>query len=208
MDIKLGGISYELLDEALGQARDARLQILDAMGEAISEPRESFSPYAPRMTILHVDPDKLGAVIGSGGETVRSIEDQCDVSVDIEDDGTIYVAATSGPCAEKAQAMIEALTEEAEVGQIYTGRVARTTNFGAFVEILPNTDGMVHISQLSNEYVDSVEDVVHIGDEIMVMVTNIDRDGKIRLSRQAVLEGWTPEEARAADRPGGGRNRR
>jgi len=208
MDIKLGGISDELLDEALEQARQARLQILDVMTGAIAEPRESFSPYAPRMTIMHVPQDKLGAVIGSGGETVRSIEEECDVSVDIEDDGTIYVAATSGPCAEKAQAMIEALTEEPEVGQIYTGRVARTTNFGAFVEILPNTDGMVHISQLSNEYVDNVEDVVQVGDEIMVMVTNIDREGKIRLSRQAVLEGWTPEEARAADRPGGGRSRR
>ena len=208
MDIKLGGISYELLDEALEQARDARLQILDVMEEAISEPRIDMSPYAPRMTIIQVSQDKLGAVIGPGGETVRSIEDECDVSVDIEDDGTIYIAATNGPCAEKAQAMIEALTEEPEVGQIYTGRVARITNFGAFVEILPNTDGLVHISQLSNEYVDNVEDVVQVGDEIMVMVTNIDREGKIRLSRQAVLEGWTPEEARAADRPGGGRSRR
>lgn len=207
MDIKLGGISYELLKEALGQARDARIEILDTMSGAISEPREDLSPYAPRMTILQVNPDKLGAVIGSGGETVRSIEEQCDVSVDIEDDGTIYVAATDGPCAEKAVAMIEALTEEPEVGQIYTGRVVRTTDFGAFVEILPNTDGMVHISQLSNEYVDSVRDVVQVGDEIMVMVTNIDREGKIRLSRQAVLEGWTPEEARANDRPGGGRRR-
>jgi polyribonucleotide nucleotidyltransferase len=208
MDIKISGISYELLEEALAQAREARLQILDVMSEAIPEPREDMSPYAPRMTIMQVDPSKLGAVIGSGGETVRSIEEECDVSVDIEDDGTIYIAATNGPCAEKAQAMIEALTEEPEVGQIYTGRVVRTTDFGAFVEILPNTDGMVHISQLSNEYVDSVEDVVQVGDEIMVMVTNIDREGKIRLSRQAVLEGWTPEEARAADRPGGGRKRR
>jgi polyribonucleotide nucleotidyltransferase len=208
MDIKLGGISYELLDEALGQARDARLQILDVMSGAISEPRVDMSPYAPRMTIIQVSQDKLGAVIGPGGETVRSIEDECDVSVDIEDDGTIYIAATNGPCAEKAQAMIEALTEEPEVGQIYTGRVARITNFGAFVEILPNTDGLVHISQLSNDYVDNVEDVVQVGDEIMVMVTNIDREGKIRLSRQAVLEGWSPEEARAADRPGGGRSRR
>ncbi|MEA3377762.1 MAG: polyribonucleotide nucleotidyltransferase [Chloroflexota bacterium] len=208
MDIKVGGISYELLEEALSQAREARLQILDVMSDAISEPRADLSPYAPRMTIMQVSPDKLGAVIGSGGETVRSIEDQCDVKVDIEDDGTIYIAATSGPCAKKAKAMIEALTEEPEVGQIYTGRVVRTADFGAFVEILPNTDGMVHISQLSNEYVESVEDVVQIGDEIMVMVTNIDRDGKIRLSRQAVLEGWTPEEARAADKPGGGRRRR
>ena len=208
MDIKLGGISYELLEEALGQALDARLAILDVISGAIEEPRDDLSPYAPRMTIIHVNPDKLGAVIGSGGSTVRSIEEECDVSVDIEDDGTIYVAATSGPCADKALAMIEALTEEPEVGQIYTGRVARTTDFGAFVEILPNTDGMVHISQLSNEYVDSVDDVVHVGDEIMVMVTNIDREGKIRLSRQAVLEGWTPEEARAADKPSGGRRRR
>lgn len=208
MDIKIGGISYELLEQALGQAREARLQILDAMSEAIAEPREDLSAYAPRMTIIQVDPKKLGAVIGSGGETVRSIEEECDVNVDIEDDGTIYIAATSGPCAEKAQAMIQALTEEPEVGQIYTGRVARITNFGAFVEILPKTDGMVHISQLSDEYVDNVEDVVQVGDEIMVMVTNIDRDGKIRLSRQAVLEGWTPEEARAADQPGGGRSRR
>jgi len=208
MDIKLGGISYELLEEALGQARDARMAILDVMDQAISEPRDDMSPYAPRMTILHVNQDKLGAVIGPGGETVRSIEDECDVSVDIQDDGTIYVAATSGPCAKQAVAMIEALTEEPEVGQIYTGRVARTTDFGAFVEILPNTDGMVHISQLSNEFINSVEDAVKVGDEIMVMVTNIDRDGKIRLSRQAVLEGWTPEEARAADRPGGGRRRR
>ncbi len=150
----------------------------------------------------------MGAVIGSGGETVRSIEEECDVSVDIEDDGTIYVAATSGPCADRALAMIEALTEEPEVGQIYTGRVVRTTNFGAFVEILPKTDGMVHISQLSDDYVDSVDDVVQVGDEIMVMVTNIDREGKIRLSRQAVLEGWTPQEARAADKPGGSRSRR
>jgi len=208
MDIKIGGISYELLEQALAQARDARLQILDVMTQTIAEPREDLSAYAPRMTIIQVDPKKLGAVIGSGGETVRSIEEECDVSVDIEDDGTIYIAATSGPCAEKAQAMIAALTEEPEVGQIYTGRVARITNFGAFVEILPKTDGMVHISQISDEYVDSVEDVVQVGDEIMVMVTNIDRDGKIRLSRQAVLEGWTPEEARAADKPGGGRSRR
>jgi polyribonucleotide nucleotidyltransferase len=139
---------------------------------------------------------------------VRSIEEECDVSVDIQDDGTIYIAATSGPCAKKAQAMIEALTEDAEVGQIYTGRVRRITDFGAFVEILPGTDGMVHISQLSDQYVENVEDVVQVGDEIMVMVTNIDREGKIRLSRQAVLEGWTPEEARANDRPNRGRRRR
>ena len=208
MDIKLGGISYEIMEEALEQARRARMQILDVMTNTIPAPREDLSPFAPRMTIIEVDTDKLGAVIGSGGKTVRSIEEECDVSVDIEDDGTIYIASTSGPAADKALMMIEALTEDAEVGRIYTGRVVRTKDFGAFVEILPGTDGMVHISQLSDTHVKSVEDVVRVGDEIMVMVTNIDHEGKIRLSRQAVLEGWTPEEARAADSPGRKRGRR
>jgi len=176
--------------------------------ETIPAPRAELSPYAPRMTILHIDPDKLGAVIGTGGKTVRALQDECGVRIDIEDDGTIYIASTSGPAAEKAQQMIEALTEEAEIGRIYTGRVVRITNFGAFVEILPGTDGLVHISQLADYRVNSVEDVVRVGDEIMVMVTNIDPEGKIRLSRRAVLEGWTPEQAQAADRPGGNRGDR
>jgi polyribonucleotide nucleotidyltransferase len=202
MDIKLAGISYEIMAEALEQARRARLQIIDEIEATIPAPREDLSPYAPRMTILHVNPDKLGAVIGPGGKTIRSLEEECGVSIDIEDDGSIYIASTSGPAAEKAQAMIEALTEEPEVGRIYTGRVVRVKDFGAFVEILPNIDGMVHISQLSENYVSNVKDVVQVGDEIMVMVTNIDHEGKIRLSRQAVLKGWTPEQAQAADKPG------
>jgi polyribonucleotide nucleotidyltransferase len=208
MDIKVSGLSYEILTEALEQARQARMQILDVMEASIPEPRAELSPYAPRMTILHIDPDKLGAVIGTGGKTVRSIQDECDVRIDIEDDGTIYVASTSGPAAKKAQEMIEKLTEEPEEGHIYTGRVVRTTDFGAFVEILPGTDGLVHISQLADYHVKTVKDVADVGDEIMVMVTNIDSEGKIRLSRQAVLEGWTLEEARAADRPGGNRGSR
>jgi polyribonucleotide nucleotidyltransferase len=208
MDIKVAGISYEILAEALEQARQARVQILDALNAAIPAPRAELSPYAPRMTILHVDPDKLGAVIGTGGKTVRAIQDEFDVRVDIEDDGTIYIASTSGPAAEKAQQMIEALTEEPEMGHIYTGRVVRTTDFGAFVEILPGTDGLVHISQLADYRVNTVRDVVEVGDEIMVMVTNIDPSGKIRLSRQAVLEGWTLEQAQAADRPSGSRSDR
>jgi polyribonucleotide nucleotidyltransferase len=202
MDIKLAGISYEIMAEALEQARRARLQIIETIEATIPAPREDLSPYAPRMTILHVNPDKLGAVIGPGGKTIRSLEEECDVSIDIEDDGSIYIASTSGPAAEKAQAMIEALTEEPEVGRIYTGRVVRVKDFGAFVEILPNIDGMVHISQLSDNYINNVKDVVQVGDEIMVMVTNIDHEGKIRLSRQAVLKGWTPEQAQAADKPG------
>ena len=204
MDIKVAGLSYDILAEALEQARQARMQILDVIEASIPAPRAELSPYAPRMTILHVDPDKLGAIIGSGGKTVRALQDECDVRIDIQDDGTIYIASTSGPAADKAQRMIEALTEEAELGHIYTGRVVRITDFGAFVEILPGTDGLVHISQLADYRVNSVRDVIDVGDEIMVMVTDIGPEDKIRLSRRAVLEGWTLEQAQASDRPGGG----
>jgi polyribonucleotide nucleotidyltransferase len=205
MDIKLTGLSDEILVEALEQARQARLQILDVIESAISEPRDEMSPFAPRIITMQVVPDKLGAVIGPGGKMVRSIQEQFDVRIDIEDDGTIYIASVSGPGAENAQQMIEELTEEAEIGRIYTGRVVRITDFGAFVEIMPGTDGLVHISQLADYRVNSVNDIVGVGDEIMVMVTDIGPEGKIRLSRRAVLEGWTAEEAREADRPGGSR---
>jgi polyribonucleotide nucleotidyltransferase len=207
MDIKVAGLSYDILVEALEQAKVARMQILDVIQQAIPEPRAEMSPYAPRMNILQVSPDKLGIVIGPGGKMVRSLQDEYDVRIDIEDDGTIFIASTNGPNADKAQQMIEEMTQDAEIGHIYTGRVVRTTDFGAFVEILPGTDGMVHISQLADFRVEKVEDVARVGDEIMVMVTDISPDGKIRLSRQAVLEGWTPEQARAADSRGGGRSR-
>jgi polyribonucleotide nucleotidyltransferase len=208
MDIKVAGLPYDILAEALEQARRARMQILDLIEATIPTPRAELSPHAPRMTILHIDPDKLGAVIGTGGKTVRALQDECNVRIDIEDDGTIYIASTSGPAAEKAQQMIEELTEEPEEGHIYTGRVVRITDFGAFVEILPGTDGLVHISQLADYRVNSVKDVADVGDEIMVMVTNVGPEGKIRLSRRAVLEGWTLEEAQAADRPGRNRGNR
>jgi polyribonucleotide nucleotidyltransferase len=204
MDIKIKGIGYGLLEEALEQARDARFSIIDTMVEAIPEPRAELSPFAPRMTIIQIDPDKIGAIIGSGGKTIRAIQDECDVKIDIEDDGTVFIAATQGPAADKALERIEALTREPELGEIYTGKVVRTTDFGAFVELTPGTDGMVHISQLADFHAPSVEDVVHVGDEVMVMVTDISSDGRIRLSRQAVLEGWTLEEARERDRPSGG----
>jgi polyribonucleotide nucleotidyltransferase len=208
MDIKIKGIRYELLEEALAQAREARLKIIDVMLEVLPEPRSQMSPFAPRMTIIQIDPDKIGAVIGPGGKTIRAIQDDYDVKIDIEEDGTVYIAATEGPAADKALQRIEALTREPELGEIYTGKVVRTTDFGAFVEILPGTDGMVHISQLADFHAPTVEDVVHVGDEVMVMVTDISSDGKIRLSRQAVLEGWTLEEAREHDRPAGGGSRR
>jgi len=203
MDIKVKGISDQLMAEALERAREARLKILGVMRETIPEPRPELSPYAPRMLILHVDPAKLGAIIGTGGKTVRAIQDECDVRVDIESDGTVYIASTNGPGAERAREIIEQLTLEPQIGEIYTGRVVRITDFGAFVELAPGTDGMVHISQLSDRPVNDIREVVDLGDEILVMVTDIDREGKIRLSRRAVLEGWTPEEARRRDRPGG-----
>jgi polyribonucleotide nucleotidyltransferase len=199
MDIKVQGISRQIMAEALEQARQAREQILDVMTECIAQPRAEMSLYAPRMTTMHIDPDKIGAVIGSGGKTIRSIQEETDVKIDIEDDGTVFIAAANGQAALEAQRRIEALVEEAEIGKIYTGRVVRTTDFGAFVEFLPGQDGLVHISQLDTQRVPTVEDVVRVGDEVVVMVTDIDAAGKVRLSRQAVLEGWTAEEARERD---------
>jgi polyribonucleotide nucleotidyltransferase len=203
MDIKIKGLRYEILSQALAQARTGRLHILDKMAETLAEPRKELSAYAPRITTIHVDPEKIGKIIGPGGKMIRKIQEECEVDVDIEDDGTVYIAAVEGLGAEKAIAMIEALTEEAEIGKVYVGKVVRTENYGAFVEILPGVDGLCHISQLADYRVPSVEEIVHVGDEIMVMVIDIDgENGKIKLSRQAVLEGWTAEEARQRDRKG------
>lgn len=206
MDIKIKGITSEIMSQALEQARVARLFILDKILEIIPEPRKELKSFAPRITVLHIQPDKIGAVIGPGGKIIRSIQEETGVKIDIAEDGTVYIAATDGPAAEKAREMVEEITEVPVIGRIYTGRVVRTTDFGAFVEILPNQDGLVHISQLDSERVNKVEDVVSVGDEITVMITNIDNTGKIRLSRQAVLEGWTLEEALTHDRPSGGRS--
>ncbi len=204
MDIKIKGLSYEILSQALAQARMGRLHILDKMSETIAEPRTEMSQYAPRITTIHVDPDKIGKIIGPGGKMIRKIQEECEVDVDIEDDGTVYIAAVEGLGARRAIEMIEALTEEAEIGKVYVGKVVRTESYGAFVEIMPGVDGMCHVSQLADYRVPSVEDVVKVGDEIMVMVIDIDAEtGKIKLSRQAVLEGWTAEEARERDRKGG-----
>ena len=211
MDIKMKGITPAIMSQALSQAHDARMHILDKIQDCIPEPRSDLKPHAPRMTVLKIDPEKIGAVIGPGGKIIRQIQEETGVTIDIEDDGRVYIAAVDGPSAEKAQEMIERLTEEAVIGRIYTGRVVRITDFGAFVEILPKTDGLVHISQLNTEHVERVGDIVKVGDEITVMVTNIDHEGKIRLSRRAVLEGWTPEEAlehdRKPSRRSGGRSR-
>jgi len=208
MDIKIKGISGETMAKALHQARDARLEILDVMLGAISEPRQDLNDYAPRMTTIKINSDKIGAVIGPGGKTIRSIQETTGAKIDIEEDGTVFIAGVDGPSVAVAVEKIKGLTEEAEVGRIYTGKVNRIEPYGVFVEFLPGQDGMVHISQLADYRVEKVEDEVKMGDEIMVMVTDIDPNSrKIRLSRQAVLEGWTAEEARERDRKGGGGNR-
>ena len=206
MDIKIKGITSEIMSKALEQARVARLFILDKILEIIPEPRKELKSFAPRITVLHIPSDKIGAVIGPGGKIIRSIQEETGVKIDIEEDGTVFIAATDGPAALRAREMVEEITEVPVVGRIYTGKVVRTTDFGAFVEILPNQDGLVHISQLDSERVNKVEDVVSVGDEITVMITNIDDTGKVRLSRQAVLEGWSLEEALTHDRPSGGRS--
>ena len=212
MDIKISGLSAEIMKQALEQARQARLFILDKILEVIPAPRPELKPHTPRVTTVKIPVDKIGAIIGPGGKNIRALQEETDTKIDIEEDGTVYIASADGDKAQMARERIEAITETPQLGHIYTGKVVRITDFGAFVEILPGTDGMVHISQLDSERVEKVEDVVKMGDEITVMVTGIDAMGKIRLSRQAVLEGWTVEEAQERDsrksgggRPGGGR---
>ena len=210
MDIKISGLTPELMAEALEQAKVGRAHILGKMMEAISTPRPELKSHVPRITTITIPVDKIGAVIGPGGKTIRSIQDETGVEIDIKEDGTVFIASNDGEAEKAAREKIEMLTETPEVGRIYTGKVVRTTDFGAFVEIIPGQDGMVHISQLDSERVEKVEDLISVGDEITVMITNIDNNGRIRLSRQAVLEGWSVEEAQAKDRGGksGGGGRR
>lgn len=202
MDIKIQGITSQIMSEALAQAREGRMFILGKILETMPKPRTELKPYAPRITVVKIPVDKIGAVIGPGGKVIRSIQEETSTTIDIGEDGSVFIAATNSASADRAREIVESITETPVVGRIYTGKVVRITDFGAFVEILPNVDGMVHISQLDSERVERVEDVVNMGDEITVMVTGIDPQGKIRLSRQAVLEGWTAEEAAQRDRPG------
>ena len=188
MDTKLRGISLDILAKALNQAREACLFILETMQQTISSSRPEVSRYAPRMHKMMIDPDKIGAVIGTGGKTIRSIIEKTTATVDIENDGTVLIGSSDEAAAQKAISIIESLTKDVEIGTTYTGKVTRLMPFGAFVEVLPGKDGMVHISELADYRVDKVEDVVKVGDELTVKVIDIDNMGKVRLSRRAVYE--------------------
>ena len=212
MDIKISGLSMELMAEALEQARRGRLEIIDSMVATIAEPRAEMSNFAPRMSTVKIDPEKIGAVIGKGGSTIRSIQEQFDVAIDIQEDGTVLIAGTDGEKSKQAVEYVEKLTRGVEEGDVYTGKVVRTVDFGAFVELIPGIEGLVHISQMAPERIESVASVVQLGDEIMVMVTKVDPvTSKVRLSRKAVINKWTLAEAQADDsgssRGGGGRDR-
>ncbi|MFQ5693854.1 MAG: polyribonucleotide nucleotidyltransferase, partial [Nitrospinota bacterium] len=193
MDIKTQGISMDIMRAALEEARRARLHVLDKMADILAAPRPDLSAYAPRIFTVKVRPERVRDVIGPGGKVVRGIIEKTGVSIDINDDGTIYIASVDHASAEAAIAMVKDLTQEAEIGKVYRGIVKKIMDFGAFVEIFPGTDGLVHISQLSHERVRNVTDVVKEGDEVMVKVLDIDRQGRIRLSRKEALKESVPK---------------
>ncbi|WP_025951119.1 polyribonucleotide nucleotidyltransferase [Geobacillus thermocatenulatus] len=202
MDIKIKGLTREILEEALMQARKGRLEILDHMMQTLSEPRKELSKYAPKILIMHINPDKIREVIGPSGKQINKIIDETGVKIDIEQDGTIFISSVDEAANQKAKQIIEDIVREVEVGQVYLGKVKRIEKFGAFVELFNGKDGLVHISELAEGRVGKVEDVVSIGDEILVKVTEIDKQGRVNLSRKAVLRdarnigGELPRESR------------
>ena len=191
MDIKIKGLPHEILAQALEQAREARLFVLDKMLAVIPEPRAELSPYAPRITTIHINPDKIRDIIGPGGKMIRKITEETGASIDVEDDGRVFIAAVDQEGGQRAIDWIKGLTDEIEVGKIYKGKVVRIMPFGAFVEVLPNQDGLVHISKLTDHRVERVEEVANVGDEIVVKATEVDSQGRLNLSRQAAIEELT-----------------
>ena len=213
LDIKVKSIGFDVVSDALRQAKEARDVILENIQETIPAYRTELSQYAPRMESIQIAVDKIGTVIGPGGKTIRGIVEETGATVDIQDDGTIIIGSSEGSASDKAIQMIRDLTREIEIGEIYTGKVVRTTDFGAFIELLPGKDGMVHISELANYRVPSVEDEVKVGDEVTVMVIEVDSTGRVRLSRRALLSDGDGDEdpleaARRRQRAGRGGGRR
>jgi len=186
MDIKIAGLKKEIMGKALYQAREARMHILNEMNKAISESRTDISKYAPRITTINVKPEKVRDIIGPGGKMIRHITLTTGTQINIDDDGKVLIASTEGEGTDKAIEMIKDIIREAEIGKFYLGRVVKIMDFGAFVEVLPGSEGLVHISQLANERVNKVTDILKEGDEVLVKVIDIE-NGKIRLSRKAAL---------------------
>ncbi|MBW2121002.1 MAG: polyribonucleotide nucleotidyltransferase, partial [Deltaproteobacteria bacterium] len=198
MDIKVPGISREILERALGQAREGRLYILEKMNETIAEPRAEISVYAPRITTIHIKPEKIRDVIGPGGKNIRAIIEETGVKIDVEDSGMVTIASPDKEAVEEAIAMVKKLTQEVEVGALYLGKVKRVLDFGAIVEIFPGVDGLVHISQIANERIRAVSDVLKEGDEVLVKVLEVEHNGRIRLSRKAALREPRPASNQGA----------
>jgi polyribonucleotide nucleotidyltransferase len=184
MDIKCAGVTRAVMSEALGQARAARLHILGVMNQTLGRPRGELSTHAPRIVTIHIKPDRIRDLIGPGGKMIRAIVEETGCKIDVEDDGTVYVASADGEAMKKAIERIRGITAEAEVGKVYRGTVRKIVDFGAFVEIFPGTDGLLHISQISKERVRKVSDVLKEGDVLNVRVLEVDKSGKIRLSRK------------------------
>jgi polyribonucleotide nucleotidyltransferase len=188
MDIKISGVNRDIMRQALHQAREGRLHILGIMNGTLASARTNVSGHAPRITTIKVKPDKIREIIGPGGKVIRGIIEATGVKMDVEDDGTVTIASSDEAASQKAIEMVQRIAAEAEIGKIYKGTVRKIVEFGAFVEILPGTDGLVHISQLAPQRVNKVTDVLKEGDEVMVKVLEIDRQGKIRLSRKEALQ--------------------
>ena len=195
MDIKIEGLSYDIMSRALDKARAARLSVLEKMYAAIDKPRADLSPYAPRIYVIMIDPDKIREVIGPGGKMIKKISAETGTQIDIEDTGEVRIAASSGADGDRAREIIRSIVEDPEIGRVYQGIVRRVVPFGAFVEISPGKDGLVHISELEPKRVERVEDVINEGDTVLVKVIGIDREGKIKLSRKQALPGYVEEPA-------------
>src|SRR5205814_100391 len=207
LDIKTEGITHKIIRDTLHQAKGARMVILDKMAATIDKPRPEISKWAPRLLTIKIDPEKIGKIIGPGGKNIKALQADTGANIDIEDDGTVYISAVDGAAAEKCRDIIEAMTAEVKVGKIYTGTVVSIKDFGAFVEIAPETDGLCHVSELSDKYIDRVDDVVKMGDEVKVKVLLIDDQGRIKLSRKAAMKELgesDPEPVHAPNDQGGG----
>jgi len=188
LDVKIDGLSLGTLRKALIQAREARIELLRIMLETLSSPRPQISDYAPRLLLIHIDPDKIGKVIGPGGKIIKAIQEETGARIEIEDDGSVMISCVEMKGAEAAREKIEQIAEEVKIGKIYTGKVMSIKEFGAFIEVTPGQDGLCHVSELDEKYVKNIEDVIKVGDTVRVKVIQIDPQGRIKLSRKAAMK--------------------